>query len=48
MSTSYREIDEAVTVIYSCHFIYKVAIGNMRSKIKKNNRYKDWFDFFWQ
>lgn len=46
LSTSYSDIYEAVTVIYSCRFIYKVVIGSMRSKIKKNNRYKDWFDFF--
>lgn len=46
LSTSYSDIYEAVTVLYSCHFIYKVIIGSMRSKIKKNNRYKDWFDFF--
>lgn len=46
LSTSYSDIYEAVTVIYSCHFIYKVVVGNMRSKIKRNNRYKDWFDFF--
>lgn len=46
LSTSYSDIYEAVTVLYSCHFIYKIIVDNMRNKIKKNNRYKDWFDFF--
>lgn len=46
LSTSYSDVYEAVTVLYSCHFIYKIVVDNMRNKIKKNNRYKDWFDFF--
>lgn len=46
LSTSYSDIYEAVTVLYSCHFIYKIVVDNMRNKIKKNNRYKDWLDFF--
>lgn len=44
--TSYGDVYEAVTVLYSCHFIYKIVVDNMRNKIKKNNRYKDWLDFF--
>lgn len=46
LSTSYSDVYEAVTVLYSCHFIYKFVVDNMRNKIKKNNRYKDWVDFF--
>ncbi len=46
LSTSYSDVYEAVTVLYSCHFIYKIVVDNMRNKIKKNNRYKDWLDFF--
>ncbi|WP_264374610.1 MULTISPECIES: TenA family protein [unclassified Wolbachia] len=46
LSTSYSNVYEAVTVLYSCHFIYKVVVNSMRNKIKKNNRYKDWLDFF--
>lgn len=46
LSTSYSNVYEAVTVLYSCHFIYKVVVNSIRNKIKKNNRYKDWFDFF--
>ncbi|WP_225536229.1 TenA family protein [Wolbachia endosymbiont of Mansonella ozzardi] len=46
LSTSYNDTYEAITILYSCHFIYKVVIDSMKSKIKKNNRYKDWFDFY--
>lgn len=46
LSTSYSNTYEAITVLYSCHFIYKVVVDSMKNKIKKNNRYKDWFDFF--
>ncbi|WP_237350114.1 TenA family protein [Wolbachia endosymbiont of Cylisticus convexus] len=46
LSTSYSDTYEAITVLYSCHFIYKVVVDSMRNKIKKNNRYRDWFDFY--
>lgn len=46
LSTSHSNTYEAITVLYSCHFIYKVVVDSMKNKIKKNNRYKDWFDFY--
>ncbi|WCR58160.1 TenA family protein [Wolbachia endosymbiont of Ctenocephalides felis wCfeJ] len=45
LSISYSDIYEAITVLYSCMFIYKIVIDDMKGGFKKNNRYKDWFDF---
>lgn len=45
LSISYSDIYEAITVLYSCMFIYKAVIHGMKSGFKKNNRYKEWFDF---
>ncbi|MGL9731684.1 MAG: TenA family protein [Wolbachia sp.] len=46
LSISYSGTYEAVTVLYSCMFIYKTVIDTMKNRFKKNNRYKDWFDFY--
>ncbi|MDR3131625.1 MAG: TenA family protein [Rickettsiales bacterium] len=46
LSISYSDTYEAVTVLYSCMFIYKTVIDTMKNRFKKNNRYKDWFDFY--
>lgn len=45
LSISYGNAYEAITVLYSCMFIYKIVIDSMKNEFKKNNRYKDWFDF---
>ncbi|WP_395462993.1 TenA family protein [Wolbachia endosymbiont of Cantharis cryptica] len=45
LSISYSNTYEAITVLYSCMFIYKTVIDGMKSGFKQNNRYKDWFDF---
>ncbi|MGL9725551.1 MAG: TenA family protein [Wolbachia sp.] len=45
LSISYSDIYEAITVLYSCMFIYKTVVDNMKDRFKENNRYKDWFDF---
>lgn len=39
LSTSYSDTYETITILYSCHFIYKVVVDSMKSKIRKNNRY---------
>lgn len=44
LSISYSDIYEAITVLYSCMFIYKTVIDNMKSGFKENNRYRDWFN----
>ncbi|NSX83006.1 TenA family transcriptional regulator [Wolbachia endosymbiont of Atemnus politus] len=46
LSISYSDTYEAITVLYSCMFIYKTVIDGMKGGFKKNNRYRDWFDFF--
>lgn len=46
LSISYSNTYEAITVLYSCMFIYKTVTENMKSGLKENNRYKDWFDFY--
>ncbi|WP_341807856.1 TenA family transcriptional regulator [Wolbachia endosymbiont (group E) of Neria commutata] len=45
LSISYGNAYEAITVLYSCMFIYQIVIDSMKNEFKKNNRYKDWFDF---
>lgn len=46
LSISYSNTYEAITVLYSCMFIYQTVTENMKSGLKENNRYKDWFDFY--
>lgn len=46
LSTAYNDTYEAITVLYSCLFIYRTVILSMKHKFKKNNKYKDWFDFY--
>ncbi|MDM8334933.1 thiaminase II/PqqC family protein [Wolbachia pipientis] len=46
LSISYSATYEAITVLYSCMFIYKTVIDDMKRGFKKNNRYKDWFNFY--
>jgi thiaminase/transcriptional activator TenA len=46
LSISYSNVREAITVLYSYHFIYKIVIDMMKRGFKRNNRYKDWLDFY--
>ncbi|EAL59050.1 TENA/THI-4 family [Wolbachia endosymbiont of Drosophila ananassae] len=45
LSISYSNTYEAMTVLYSCMFIYETVVDSMKNRFKKNNRYRDWFNF---
>ncbi|MFP3020195.1 MAG: TenA family protein [Wolbachia sp.] len=45
LSISYSNTYEAMTVLYSCMFIHKTVVDSIKNRFKKNNRYRDWFDF---
>ncbi|BET28625.1 hypothetical protein wCauATS_08270 [Wolbachia pipientis] len=45
LSISHSNTYEAMTVLYSCMFIYETVVDSMKNRFKKNNRYRDWFNF---
>ncbi|TVS92553.1 TenA family transcriptional regulator [Wolbachia pipientis] len=45
LSISYSNTYEAMTVLYSCMFIYKTVVDSMKNRFKRNNKYRDWFYF---
>lgn len=44
LSISYSNTREAITVLYSCMFVYKAVFESVKRRLKENNRFKDLFN----